>query len=211
MRKISITGAALALSVAAMCQPAAASVLYDNGPIDGTVNALFVDNGQAIGDTFTLSSAATVTGVTFGAWTASGQAITGIDWGITNAYGVVAYNATAAVTDGPVLFTNGYGYDISTDSFSAGGLSLSAGSYYLWLQNATGTNAAAWDVNNGPSASYFAEGGTFYGSTGYGSEAFQILGGAGVPEPATWTMMLLGVGCIGGAQRSRRGTVAATV
>jgi hypothetical protein len=211
MRKISITGAVLALSVAAMSQSAAASVLYDNGPINGTVNALFIDNGQAIGDTFTLSSAATVTGVTFGAWTASGQTIAGIDWGITNINGVVAYNATAPVTDGPVLFTNGYGYDISTDTFSTGGLSLPAGSYYLWLQNATGTDAAAWDINNGPSSSYFAEGGTFYGPSGYGSEAFQILGGSGVPEAATWTMMLLGVGCIGGALRARRRTVAATV
>ena len=35
-------------------------------------------------------------------------------------------------------------------------------------------------------------------------------GGGGVPEPATWAMMLVGVGMVGGAMRMRRKTALAT-
>ena len=34
--------------------------------------------------------------------------------------------------------------------------------------------------------------------------AFQVEGVAGIPEPATWTLMMVGIGGIGAATRSRR-------
>ena len=47
------------------------------------------------------------------------------------------------------------------------------------------------------------------GNTHGGSVTFQILGASAAPEPATWTMMLLGVGALGVSLGTRRRTSAA--
>ncbi len=203
-------GAALALSVAALSQPAAASsVLYDSGPIDGNTNAVEIDTGsnQAGGASFTVGHNSKVTGVTFGAWT-EGGALTNVDWGITDQFGTVEDDGTAVVTEGSLLFNNVFGFDVRTDSFSTSPVQLTAGTvYYLWLQGATSATLVGWDANSGSSNSYFAQG-VFDGFSGLGSVAFQILGNS-VPEPATWTMMLLGVAGLGASLRMRRRTAAA--
>jgi hypothetical protein len=60
-------------------------------------------------------------------------------------------------------------------------------------------------INTG-APSYFAQFGTFYGPT-YAAQSFQLLSSA--PEPATWAMMLIGVGALGASMRTRRRTSAA--
>lgn len=52
-------------------------------------------------------------------------------------------------------------------------------------------------------------GSAFY--TGYGLETGFVTLAGGVPEPATWAMMLVGLGGLGVAMRSRRRRVAATI
>jgi len=47
------------------------------------------------------------------------------------------------------------------------------------------------------------------GDEGWGVEQVNVTGVAGVPEPATWAMMLVGFGGLGAAMRSRRRSVAA--
>ena len=49
------------------------SVIYDNGPINGTTDAWTINFGFVVSDTFTVTRAANVTGMTFGAWLVSGR------------------------------------------------------------------------------------------------------------------------------------------
>ena len=54
----------------------AQDVLYDNGPINGTVDAWSVSGGFAVSDTFTIGGGgASVTGMSFGAWLFPGDQI----------------------------------------------------------------------------------------------------------------------------------------
>lgn len=74
------------------------------------------------------------------------------------------------------------------------GIALTAGDAYSLRVASSG---AAWNFN---SQGVAAPGGP--------AGAFDVLGVAGVPEPATWAMLILGVGMIGFAAR-RRNAVAA--
>ena len=48
----------------------------------------------------------------------------------------------------------------------------------------------------------------FYSTAALGGTDFQIGNVAGVPEPATWALMILGFGAVGGAMRRRQSTKA---
>jgi hypothetical protein len=192
-----------ALSLAAcLTQTASAAVLYDNGPVNGTVDAWTINAGFSVEDSFTLSSAATVTGVTFASWAFPGDKISSVDWAILPASGFTG-GTTASVTSS-YQYTNDWGYDIASNTFSTGKVTLAAGTYYLELQKAVATNGDAvyWDQNNGASTANENAVGPI------GSQSFQILGTSAVPEPATWAMMLVGFGGLGAAIRGRR-TIAA--
>jgi hypothetical protein len=201
-------------ALAAICSGsvASAAVLYDNGPMNLSDSALTINGGQAIGDSFTLTSAATVTGVNFGVYALTGDRMLTVDWGITSDATAVPDNGTAAVTTGAVT-DDGGGIDASTDSFSTGPVHLAAGTYYLWLQNAftDSGDPLFWNINDGPSAANWALFGVNQGSLaglvepGSNSSAFQIVGTLGdLPEPATWAMMLAGFGGIGAVMRRGR-------
>jgi hypothetical protein len=98
-------------------------------------------------------------------------------------------------------------WDVYDESFSISNLNLSAGTYWLELQNAVSAegNEVAWENINGPSVA-FSFAGNLNGSVGPGSnsEAFDIYGTTGpvVPEPGTMT--LLGSGLLGLAGLLRR-------
>ena len=193
-------GIAVAAGVAGGASLASATVLYTNGPIHGTIDAWTINFGFAVEDSFTLPTTATVTGVTFGGWTDPDDVITSVDWGIAATPDSFADDGTAAVTAGPYLGQNIYGYDIYTYSFSISPTSLAAGTYYLTLQNAVATNGdpAYWDENDGPSTALENPVGSI------GSESFSETSAA-VPEPSTWAMMLLGFAGLGyaGFRRAR--------
>jgi hypothetical protein len=177
------------------------AVLYSNGPINGTINAWTINYGYAVSDSFTLTQAATVTGVDFGVWAFPGDTMTSVDWGITSAAGTYPITGTATVNT-TYLSTNGYGYDLLTASFSLP-QTLAAGTYYLALQNASASNADPiyWDENNGPSAATENTLGPI------GSQAFTVYGSS-APEPATWGLMLAGLGLAGYTLRRRRALAA---
>jgi hypothetical protein len=188
-----LTGPCLPLLFCALTAPAA--VLYDNGPISGTTEALFIQQGSQATNSFILSSNANVTGITFGSWTLSKETVTAVDWSITaDAFGLPIYSGTAAVISvfqfQNTLFapTN---YDLDISSFSVPGLALGAGTYWLQLENAvaSGGGYTAWDQNGGSSSAFYnykADDGVITRSA-VPSAPFQILGDAsgasGVPEP----------------------------
>jgi hypothetical protein len=198
---------------------AGAAVLYDNGPLNGTIVSYEISNGVAVSDSFTLASSSIITGIDFGAWTLTGATVSTVDWGITetpNSFtGFIASGTMVNVTtDGPPT-ANSATTDTSVDSFSTGAVALGAGVYYLVLQNAVASDGGpvGWDDNNGPSTAFSSWiNGSIKDFIGPGSnsESFQVLGspsGGAVPEPASWVLMLVGLGGIGATVRRARGAL----
>jgi hypothetical protein len=176
-----------------------AGVLYSNGGADAAQNGQSIGGGNAMEDSFTLTSASTITGIEFAAVATTRPST--VDWGIEAAptfvdQGTASPSSTLEYGGTDALF--GYQSDFSIPS-----LTLSAGTYWLALQNGASTDGGGmfWNTNFGPSAAVSSQ----YGSVP--SESFTIFGSP-TPEPASWAMMLLGVGMIGFAMRRRNEGVA---
>ena len=128
--------------------------IYDNGPINGSSDAWTINFGFVVSDTFTVPiDGATVTGLTFGAWTYAGDVAQAVEVSITSSeFGGTTY------FDGVVNLTqsncsgNQYGYNVCTET-SAGfnGPSLNNGTYWVNLQNAVVNDGDPlyWDENSG--------------------------------------------------------------
>ncbi len=181
--------------------PASANVLYDNGgnteTSGGYYNGWNISQGLAVSDSFTLTQASIITGVNFGIMQNpyGGGDITALDFGITSTPSSYPITSNASVTTGAQTGTGEDFWILRTDSFSTGNIALGPGTYYLVLQNAvnTGSQVDFWTENDGPSTASI--GGIV--NEGIGSESFQILGVAAVPEPSTWAMMILGFFAVG--------------
>ncbi|HWI84784.1 MAG TPA: PEPxxWA-CTERM sorting domain-containing protein [Sphingomonas sp.] len=189
--------------------PAQAATVYSNGPINGTISGWTINNGYAVSNSFTLSSAATITGFTFGGWSYPTDTFLSVDYGFSTSPDY-AVTGTAAVAGGATIPGTGFGfYEVRDYSASIAPVTLAAGTYWFALQNAVTAqnNYAYWDVNNGPSAAYenaYGDVNGYFG--GSSSSAFTLTTGS-VPEPASWAMMVGGFGLIGGAMRARRTNV----
>jgi hypothetical protein len=219
----------LALGTTALAQQ-----VYNDGPINGTVQAFFIDGpggpfGQSISDGFfpTLTWNGPVT-VTFGEWVATGAIPTGVFYGIGNQnFGGAllpggSFSIIPLCTNGNPyggsggLCGGGFGYDVYESSFTtSGSYTFIVGTEsWLTLTVATATlNGApngfnAWDENNGPATCTF-EVGTIVPGGGIGcdpgGESFTI--SAGGPPPSTpepSSILLLGSGVLGLAGVLRR-------
>jgi PEP-CTERM motif len=145
----------LCLMLAAM--PAAAQVLYDDGPIKGTMDAWTINFGYIVSDTFSLLNNSTVTGLNFGVWEFPGDTLTSVDWSITSeTNGGVFYGSGTAsgrnLTD-QFISINQYGYDIDKITVTGLNVNLTGAipTYWLNLQNAVvpSGNPVFWDENSG--------------------------------------------------------------
>ena len=200
--------AALALGFAASAS-AGTTVLYDNGPVNLNDNAEAIDSGFEAANSFTLSKASVVTGMTFAVYLSNpNYSLTSVDWGISTS--PFADDGTA------ILPVETYNPILGTASLAIGPVRLAAGTYWITLSNATQAAGNAgpifWYESGGPSSAVEAYDGTVLGypEAPGASDSFQILGTA-VPEPATWAMLILGLGMVGFAarRRSQRLTVVA--
>ena len=192
------------LAVSAM--PASAAVLYDNGATDTALNSRPINFGGEVANSFTLEQAATITGINFQSLDFPGSpatTINSVNWAITPGVDFAAAT-TAAATASSYLLTQQNGYNVDSNAFSTGDLTLAAGTYYLLLEGATTTTGsqAYWSESDGSSTAY--QNGFPYSP----SESFQVLGSpagvSAVPETATWMMMIGGFGMVGGAMRRKR-------
>jgi hypothetical protein len=181
---------------------------YNNGPINGNIDAWTINFGFIVSDTFVADSSQ-VTGFTFGAREFPGDSLLTVDWSITSGEnsGTVFGSGTANVTD-KFVSTNQFGYQI--DLITVTGLNVATVSgtqYWLNLQNAVtkGGEVAFWDENSGvgctspgcPSKASESALGTIP------SEAFTInTGGGTTPEPGSF--LLFGSGVLGLAGVLRR-------
>lgn len=144
-----------------LAHSAPASVLYSNGAINGTVNAIPINIGGDIADSFTLSSGATLTGVTLGLWAYYGSPPVTVDWLIWSDPGpadggTLLDSANDASLSNTFLLNNHVfinGFDVYQSSFSLPSISLGPGTYWLELTNANDSMSSFidWDANGGPS------------------------------------------------------------
>jgi hypothetical protein len=198
------------LCLALTVLPAAADVVYDNGPVNGQVNGWTINNGFVVSDSFDLTRKSTIQGFDFAVWAFPGDTPQKVDWSLTSAAngGTIFGSGTANLTS-QFLFTNLDGFDIDEETVTGLNVSGEAGSYWLNLQNAVTLqgNPLYWDENSGvgctsagcPSQASESSVGTIP------SEAFDIYGTTGgqlAPEPSSF--MLLGSGILGLATYLRR-------
>ncbi len=133
--------------------PAKAGTVYDDGPINGTVNAWNISFGYAIGDTFTVSAGtSTLTGLTFGAWLTPGDTLETVEVTMTSqAFGGTVYFDQTVSFSASGCTVNGFGYDVCTETGMFHGPTLANGTYWLEMQNAVVNNGdpVYWDENSG--------------------------------------------------------------
>lgn len=197
--------AAAGLTLLAMT-PTVAATVYDNGPVDGTNTAYTINHSLTVANSFTLGASTTLTGMDFGTWTSVGHYVTSVDWGIyhgdPNATGTVIARGTASAAATFLFTTSLYGgYDITSNLIAFTPVALAAGTYWVALSEAISTdgNYVYWDENGGPSLA--SQSGN---DAVEGSESFRLFGSSMVPEPASWVLMIAGLGAVGGVLRRRR-------
>ncbi len=190
--------------------PARAGILYDNGPINGTVNRWDIKHGSgnAVSDSFFLTaSMSNVESVHFGMWTEVEARPSTVDWEIGSAPFAADKGFGTASLSWNYVGYNGGCCDITEASFTFPSINLGPSQYWLTLSNAVacgpfGCNGlVGWDENNGAGCGGTG-GGANCPSTAYfdntlgtiPSESFTIDGTAS-PEPSS--LLLFGSGILG--------------
>jgi hypothetical protein len=151
----------------------------------------------SVTDSFTLSAATTLAQLTFPAWVVPGDSVTSVSWEITSApFGGTIYGSGTQTDPANGVFGSTHGFDLQAELVPITGVSLPAGSYWLWLGNATSAESGIvyWDESDGPSTA---------SQSGTGSippETFTLY--SSTPEPTSF--LLLGSGLAGLAGLIRR-------
>jgi hypothetical protein len=153
LRVASLSLLALCLMLATV--PAIAQTIYNNGPINGNVDAWTVNFGFVISDTFNVAnSGTTITGGSFGMWLFPGDTLTSAELSMTSGEdgGTTYFDQIVNFTTGSCT-VNSYGYNVCQENTSFAGPTLNSGTYWLNLQNASvpSGNPVYWDENSGPS------------------------------------------------------------
>jgi len=226
-------GAALALLASGAADAKDINVLYENLGSDFSYNSTPIGYDDIefnyAGNSFTLATAATVTGVNFASWNAPDDLITSVSWMIRDER--FGFGATLAKGDAAVSANfntlNFYNVVIGDNTFTIPDLDLGAGTYWLYLFKAHTFNDewTSWDNTPTGTSGYDNSSGRTSGNTFriYGDPMIRAPGGGGnpcntnlplgcgggqpsvpVPEPAAWALMIAGFGLAGASLRQRR-------
>jgi hypothetical protein len=176
-----------------------ASVIYDDGPINGTTDAWTINFGFVVSDTFTVSSGTSnLNGLTFGAWLFPGDTITSVEVSMTSQAdgGTVYFDEMVNLTQSGCS-VNQFAFDVCTETGSFHGPTLPNGTYWLNLQNAMvpSGDPVYWDENSGIGCTSPGCPSMATTSEPIPPESFTLYGGpAGTtPEPGSLTLFLLGL------------------
>jgi hypothetical protein len=171
----------LCVLLALVAVPATAQYpVYDNGPINGFVDAWTINFGLVVSDTFSYRQCdrfqpCSLNGLSFGAFLSPGDVLQSVEVSITSSeFGGTTY------FDGVVNFTQSdcfdspFGLIVCKETGNLPDVVLNTGNYWLNLQNAIteSENPAYWDENSGPSRASWnylgtipSESFTLYGNT----------------------------------------------
>ncbi len=84
-RFLSLTLLAMMTFAVVAVIPAAAQILYENGPINGNTDAWTINFGFVMSDSFTISTGnSTITGMSFGAWLTPGDFLDSVEISLTS-------------------------------------------------------------------------------------------------------------------------------
>jgi hypothetical protein len=197
MRRSLTKFGALALIAICSATQARAGIVYSNGPINGTLDALGIyadpfSGSNQISDSFFVADNYTqLSGAqNVGLWVTSGETLTSVDWSIgTFQFGNDIASGTAAITS--TSFGTASIFDVYAASFSLSGTLSASMTYWLTLANAKASNDGQvyWDVNSGSASAFnrVIDSGPVLPPTSIDSESFQLLGEVGAapatPEP----------------------------
>lgn len=218
---------------AALALPATAATIDTSGAYAGRIGDFGAGFTPAYGQTFTVGTANALNAFTLylGGGAANVRAYV-YSWGGYGAIGRAYYTSDVR------SFAGTAGDAFQALSFQVGALDLIAGQRYVMLLSTAGIEqprnaTAAWMPTAGAFGSNPYAGGDFVYSNDGSSVAalagrrwdasagalgdvqfkadFSVgaTGGAGVPEPATWAMLICGIGLAGGMLRRRRSRAAA--
>ena len=136
--------------------PPPAPEVYDNGPINGNINAWTINFGYSVTDSFVVVAPATVSSIVFGAWLSPGDTISSVEVSIgTSPFDGSILDEIVNVTQSGCT-QNQCGYNVCTESAAVGPAiyqpcfsCLSQG--WVTLQNASvpSGDPAYWDENYG--------------------------------------------------------------
>jgi hypothetical protein len=214
MKLATLLSSAAAVACLAVTAGAASAAVITPAYEFTNLTPLTDDRPFTLGFEFSLSSAETVSALGYttvgftsdqqvGIWNSSGTLLTSTT--VTTADPVVGHFAWASIPSivlGPGTYTIGGTYE--TGLFASGATGVSSIPGFTWIKDEQLYGSGL----NLPTESYGS-----YGTDGIPQVDFSV-GPAttGVPEPATWALMLVGVGMAGGALRMARrkaGAVAA--
>jgi len=196
----------------------AGTLLYDNGPPNGTVNAWTINFGYVVSDSFVTPAHSEITDLHFVYWDASStDLITTVNMQIGTApFGSDVFSGTLGGVTNTFLGTSG-GYYIYQADYVFAGIGYS-GAGFVTLSDACttsgcDTNPIFWDENSGVGCggTHPPGGGANCPSTAYEntigtipSEAFTLTGQGGGTTPEPSSILLLGSGIVGLAGVLRR-------
>jgi hypothetical protein len=177
------------------------SILYSNGPTNGTTDAWNVAQGFSVSDSFTVPANSVLLAWKWVHWSAPGGGhlvTTDMAFGSTSFGGTFhTYSETSTF-----LGTNQFGYELWEDSATIPGIPWS-GAGWVTLENACTTDGCGvdpvyWDENSGPSSAFENVVGSIP------SESFTLIGTTETTTPEPSAIMLFGSGILGVAGFLRR-------
>lgn len=127
--------------------------VYENGPINGTVNSWGIHPNSAVSNSFTVvSGGTTISGLSFGAWMDPGDTLTTVEVSITaQPFGGTSFFDGTVTFNQIDCFLNNQDVQVCRETGTFSGPMLAAGTYWVTLTNAMSQlgGGVFWDQDSG--------------------------------------------------------------